>query len=34
MIVIDRDLFRASPQEIRDAKVLMTFLDGELVYEA
>lgn len=34
MIVIDRDLFRASPQDIRDAKVLMTFLDGELVYEA
>src|SRR5262249_46065804 len=31
--VIDRDLFSAKPREVLDARVVMTVVDGEVVYE-
>jgi predicted amidohydrolase YtcJ len=31
--VVDRDLFAAQPREVLDAEVLMTIVDGEVVYE-
>lgn len=34
VVVMDRNLFEASPEEILDAKPLCTFIDGKLVYEA
>jgi predicted amidohydrolase YtcJ len=34
MTIIDRDLFKASPREVLEAKVLMTIIEGEAVYEA
>jgi len=33
MIVVDRDLLAVSPDEIRDANVLMTIMDGKVVFE-
>lgn len=32
LVVIDRDLTRIPPEEIRDAHVLMTFVGGRLIY--
>lgn len=32
--VIDKDLFKVNPSEIRNAKILMTVMDGKVVYEA
>jgi len=32
-IVVDTDLLDCEPQELHDAKVLATYLGGELVYE-
>jgi predicted amidohydrolase YtcJ len=32
LVVLDRDLFAIAPAGISDAKVLATYLDGELVY--
>jgi predicted amidohydrolase YtcJ len=34
LVVLDRDLFAAPPEEIGEARVLMTFVDGAQVYEA
>jgi predicted amidohydrolase YtcJ len=31
--VIDRDLFQVSPKNVLGAKVLMTVVDGEVVFE-
>lgn len=33
MVVVDRDLFNVTPDEIRDAKVLLTVMDGNIVFE-
>jgi hypothetical protein len=33
LTVIDRDLFRTSPREVLGAQVVMTVVDGEVVYE-
>lgn len=33
LVVIDRDLFSASPQEIRQAKVEMTIMDGNVIFK-
>jgi len=32
MVVLDRDILRINPKGIIDAKALMTFVGGELVY--
>ena len=32
VIVLDRNLFEVKPQEILDTKVLVTIMDGEIVY--
>jgi predicted amidohydrolase YtcJ len=32
--VMDRDLFRATPREVLDTKVVMTVVDGEVVFES
>lgn len=34
VVIMDRNLFEASPEEILAAKPLCTFIDGKLVYEA
>jgi predicted amidohydrolase YtcJ len=34
MIVLDRNLFEIPPSEISDTRVLLTFLDGRIVYDA
>ena len=34
LVVIDRDLFEIPPEQIKDAKVLMTVLGGEVIYSA
>ena len=31
--VIDRDLTAVAPEAIRDAKVVMTIVDGKIVFE-
>jgi predicted amidohydrolase YtcJ len=33
LIVLDRDPFKIAPEDISDTKVLMTFFEGQLVYE-
>ncbi|MDP8219318.1 MAG: amidohydrolase family protein, partial [Candidatus Theseobacter exili] len=33
MAVVDRDLFNVTPDEIRDAKVLLTIMDGNIVFD-
>ena len=33
-IIIDKDIFNINPIDIEDTNILMTFLGGELVYEA
>ncbi len=33
LVVMDRDLLRSSPQEIRDARVLLTVVGGRVVFE-
>ncbi|MCG7537258.1 amidohydrolase [Pseudoalteromonas sp. OOF1S-7] len=33
LVVIDRDLFEASANEIRNTQVVLTLLDGEIVYQ-
>ena len=33
IVVLDRNLFKISEQEIRDTKVKMTMMDGKIVYE-
>ncbi len=33
LVVIDRDLFAIPPEEIREANVMVTVLDGEVVYQ-
>ena len=33
VIVLDRNLFKAKPKEILDTKVLVTIMDGEIVYQ-
>ena len=33
VIVVDRDLFSIPPEEIRDASVVLTIMDGAIVYE-
>ena len=33
VIVLDRDLFSASEEEIKNATVELTIMDGEVVYE-
>ena len=32
VIVLDRNLFEVKPKEILDTKVLVTIMDGEIVY--
>jgi predicted amidohydrolase YtcJ len=34
LTVVDRDLFRASPRDLLESRVVMTVVDGEPVYEA
>ena len=34
LVVIDRNLFEIPPEQIKDAKVLMTVLGGEVIYSA
>ena len=34
LVVVDRDIFTVDPDAIGDTKVLMTYLDGRLVYSA
>ena len=34
LVVLDRDIFTVDPDTIGDTKVLMTYLDGRLVYTA
>ena len=34
VVVLDRNLFETSEEEIKDCRVLMTIMDGEIVYEA
>lgn len=34
LLVLDRDIFTVSPHEIKDAKPLVTMVDGEAVYDA
>jgi predicted amidohydrolase YtcJ len=34
LVVLDRDLFRIAPAEIKEARVLMTILGGKVVYDA
>lgn len=33
IVVIDRDLFSVDPSEIKDSKVLLTIMDGKVVFE-
>jgi predicted amidohydrolase YtcJ len=33
MVVLDRDIFSVDPDEIIDTKVLLTVIDGEVVYQ-
>ncbi len=32
IVVLDRDLFLMPPEKIREAEVLMTVVDGKIVY--
>jgi predicted amidohydrolase YtcJ len=34
IVVLDRDLFKIDPVEIPKARVMMTVMDGRVVYEA
>ena len=34
IIVVDRNLFDIPPQDIYNAKTVMTMIDGRIVYEA
>ena len=34
MVVLDKNLYEIDPDEIKDANVIMTVIDGEIVYEA
>ena len=34
LVILDRDILAVSPDEIKDIKVLMTIVDGEVVYES
>lgn len=34
LTVIDRDLFKASPKEVLEAKVILTVIDGDVVFDA
>lgn len=34
VVVLERDLFAIPPEEIGETRVLLTLLDGEVVYEA
>ena len=34
IVVMDRNLFTAAPEEILEAKVALTIVDGQVVYEA
>ncbi|MCP4006931.1 MAG: hypothetical protein GY725_22350 [bacterium] len=34
LVVLERDLFAIPPEEIGEVRVLLTLLDGEVVYEA
>lgn len=34
MVLLDRDIFTVSPEEVLNTKVLKTFVDGEIVYQA
>lgn len=34
LIVLDRDMFSIDPETIQDAKVLVTYLDGRVIYSA
>ena len=33
-IVLDRNIFEATPSEIASTKVLQTFFEGELIFES
>ena len=33
MIVLDRDLFAITADEIKDAKVILTIMDGQVTFE-
>jgi predicted amidohydrolase YtcJ len=33
VIILDRDLFQVSPEEIRDTKVMTTVFDGKIIYQ-
>ena len=33
VVVLDRNLFETAPEQIGDAQVLLTILDGEVIYE-
>ena len=33
VIVLDRNLFEVKPKEILDTKVLVTIMDGEIIYK-
>ena len=34
LIVLDRDIFSIDPETIQDTKVLVTYLDGRVVYSS
>jgi predicted amidohydrolase YtcJ len=34
MVVLDRDILSVSPEEIKDIAVLMTIVEGKVVYRA
>jgi predicted amidohydrolase YtcJ len=34
LVVLDQDLFESDPYEIHKTQVVMTVMDGEIVYES
>ena len=34
LTIVDRDLFKVSPKELLEAKVVMTVIDGQVVYQS
>jgi predicted amidohydrolase YtcJ len=34
MVLLDRNIFDITPEEILETRVLKTFVDGELLYQA
>jgi predicted amidohydrolase YtcJ len=34
LTIVDRDLFKVSPKELLEAKIVMTIIDGQVVYQS